>query len=158
MENNGQNGSQGNGGQNERTFTQAELDAIVQRRVGEVTARYSDYDTLKDKAQKYDDAENANKSELQKANEKAAALQAEVDSYKKAESVRGIRESVAKELKVPVELLHGDTKEDCEAQAKTILNYIKPGSYPDVRDGGEPSNTGGKKATRDQFADIFNEL
>ena len=35
----------------ERTFTQAELNAIVQKRVGEVTEKYGNYEELKEKAQ-----------------------------------------------------------------------------------------------------------
>ena len=141
----------------ERTFTQAELNAIVQKRVGELTSKYGNYEELKEKAQKFDEIEEQSKSELQKANERADALQKELDGWKKADSVRKIREEVAKELGVPANLLNGETKEECEAQAKGILSFAKPDAYPSVKDGGEARNTGSAK-TRDQFADWFNEL
>ena len=38
----------------EKTFTQAELNAIVQKRVGEVTSKYGNYEELKEKALKFD--------------------------------------------------------------------------------------------------------
>ena len=57
--------------QTERTFTQAELNAIVQERVGETKAKYGDYEELKAKASKYDEQVEASKSELQKATERA---------------------------------------------------------------------------------------
>ena len=61
----------------EKTFTQAELNAIVQKRLGEEKAKYENYEELKAKALKFDELEEQNKSELQKANDKAEALQKE---------------------------------------------------------------------------------
>lgn len=139
----------------EKTFTQAELNAILQKRLGEQAAKYGDYEELKGKAQKYDEIEEQNKTEVQKANEKADALQKELDGMKKADSVRQIREEVAKEKGVPAHLLKGETKEECEAQANDILSFAKPKGYPSVKDGGEPSATPSGQ-TRDQFANWFN--
>lgn len=140
----------------ERTFTQAELNAIVQKRLGEEKAKYENFEELKAKAQRLDEIEEQNKSELQKATERAEMLERELEGMKRADSVRKIREEVAAELGVPASLLHGDTKEDCEAQAKDILSFAQPKAYPAVKDGGEVRSTGGGK-TRDQFANWFNE-
>ena len=139
----------------EKTFTQAELNAIVQKRLGEQAAKYGDYEELKGKAQKFDEIEEQNKSEVQKANDRADALQKELDGMKKADTVRQIREEVSKEKGVPAHLLKGETKEECEAQANDILTFAKPKGYPSVKDGGEPSRTPSGQ-TRDQFADWFN--
>lgn len=141
----------------ERTFTQAELNAIIQKRIGEVTAKYENYEELKEKALKFDEIEDKAKTDLQKATERADALQKELDSMKKADSVRKIREEVSKSTGVPMNLLNGDTKEDCEAQAKAIMSFAKPDAYPAVKDGGEVRNTGSGK-TRDQFADWFKDI
>lgn len=141
----------------ERTFTQAELNAIVQKRLGEQAAKYGNYEELKEKAQKFDEIEEQSKSELQKAHERVDALQKELDGMKAAESVRMIRTEVSKELGVPAELLTGSTKEECELQAKGILSFAKPNSYPSVRDAGEVRTTGTGK-TRDQFADWFSDF
>ena len=141
----------------ERTFTQAELNAIVQKRLGEQAAKYGNYEELKEKALKFDEIEEQSKTELQKATERADALQKELDGMKKADTVRQIRESVAKETGVPAHLLHGETKEECEEMAKAIMSYAKPNAYPTVKDGGEVRNIGGGK-TRDQFADWLNSL
>jgi hypothetical protein len=141
----------------ERTFTQAELNAIVQKRLGEQAAKYGNYEELKEKALKFDEIEEQSKTELQKVTERADALQKELDGMKKADTVRQIRESVAKETGVPAHLLHGETKEECEEMAKAIMSYAKPNAYPTVKDGGEVRNIGGGK-TRDQFADWLNSL
>lgn len=141
----------------ERTFTQSELDAIVRDRLQRERNKYADYDAYKEKAEKFDAAEEAQKSELQKATDRAEALQKELDGLKQADAVRKIREEVAKEAGVPTSLLTGGTKEECEAQAKEILAFAKPNNYPSVRDGGEVRTTGSGK-TRDQFASWLQTL
>lgn len=137
----------------EKTFTQAELNAIVQKRVGEVQSKYENYEELKEKAQKFDAMEEESKTELQKATEKADALEKELETMKKADEVRTIREEVSKATGVPADLLTGDTKETCEEQAKGIMSFAKPKSYPIVKDGGEVRTAGQGGSTRDQFAE-----
>lgn len=141
----------------EKTFTQAELNAVVQKRVGELTAKYENYEELKAKAQKFDALEEESKTELQKATEKADALQKELDGMKKADKIRTIRESVSKDKGVPAELLTGDTQEECEKQADNIIAFAKPNSYPVVKDKGEVSTAGAGGSTRDQFAEWVQE-
>lgn len=141
--------------QENKTFTQDELNAIVNDRLKREKEKYSDYATLKSKADELDKLQEASKTELQKATDKAAALQKELDELKQAESVRGIREKVAKETGVPVNLISGSTEEDCKAQADAIKAYANPG-YPDVKDGGEAKGTPGA-STAQQFADWFNQ-
>lgn len=136
--------------QTPRTFTQEELDAIVGDRLARERAKYSDYEALKEKAAQYDAAKEAEKTELQKATETAAALQAELDTMKAAESARVMREKVSKETGVPASLLTGTTEDDCKAQAKDILAFAKPTQYPSVRDGGE-TTVSGKRTTAQMF-------
>lgn len=133
------------------TFTQEDLNRIIQKRV----AKYADYDVLKEKAAKLDEIEEASKSELQKAQERADQLQAELDKLNKAEELRTIRNEVAEKTGVPSGLLTGTTREECEEQAEKILNFAKPAGYPQVKDAGEaPGKL--KKDTRDQFAEWMN--
>lgn len=141
----------------ERTFTQAELNAIVQKRIGEVSAKYENYEELKEKAQLYDQQEEASKSELQKASERAEKLQAELDSMKKAAETRALCDKVAKETGVPAELLRGSTEEELKAHAEAIKAFNKKPAYPSVEDHGEvhPASGGVGGATRDQFKDWF---
>ncbi len=111
---------------------------------------------LKD-AQSQLESAQVNSDSLQAAIDKANCLQAELDTMKAAETVRLTREEVAKSVGVPAHLLTGETKEACEAQAQSILEFARPSSYPSVPDGGEPIGTP-KKATRDQFAEHFNQV
>ena len=136
----------------EKTFTQAEVDAIVGDRLKRDRQKYADYDALKEKAEKYDKLEEENKSELQRAVERANAAQTELDALKSANAIRDIRDKVAEETGLPVSLLTATTEEDCKAQAQAILDYAKPTGYPQVKDGGEVSRTG-KMTTKQQFAE-----
>ena len=141
--------------QQEAKFTQADLDRIVKDRLTREREKYGDYDALKAKADKFDEIEEASKTELQKATEKAKALQDELDAFKKAESLRTMREKVAHDTGVPVNLLTAEIEDACKEQAKQILEFSRPSGYPQVKDGGEV-RTSGKKSTRDSFAEWFN--
>ena len=133
----------------QKTFTQDELNAILNDRLGREKAKYSDYDAMKAKAAKFDELEEANKTELQKASEKVSALQDELNAIKKSNEM-------AKEMGIPADLLTAETREDCEAQAKAINAYASAQiGYPTLKDGGEVTKqTGG--STRQQFADWLN--
>lgn len=144
-------------GTQERTFTQSELNAIVTDRLSREREQYADYAAIKEKAAKYDAAQEADKTDLQKATEKVAALQAQVEAYTKADNLRSIREKVSKETGVPAGLLYGEDEDSCKAQAQAILDYAKPVSGGTaIRDGGDPQAKP-SGSTRDQFADWFNK-
>ena len=51
----------------QRTFTQAEMNAIIQDRLTRERGKYADYEALKAKAAKFDAAEETGKTDLQKA-------------------------------------------------------------------------------------------
>lgn len=138
-----------------KTFTQDEVNAIVTERLAREKAKYEGFDEIKAKAEKYDSLEEANKSELQKASEKVASLEAELASREKADKIRAIRDKVSAESGVPVNLLTADTEEDCIEQARAIKEYATP-NYPNVRDAGEVKGTS-KADTRTQFAEWANQ-
>lgn len=136
-----------------KTFTQAELDSIVAERLKRERSKYEGFDELKEKAAKFDELEETRKSELQKVTERAEKLQKELDSIKKTQSLKELRERVAKEAGVPVasmSLITGETEEVCKEQAKTIMAMLEPGTYPQVPDGGEV-HTVGKASAQEQF-------
>lgn len=135
-----------------KTFSQDELNKIVQERVAKEKAKYEGYEELKEKAAKFDEQTEASKTELQKATEKAEKLEAELKSLKKAEAINVARNKVAAEMLIPASLLHGETEEECRTEAKAILDFATSKGYPEVNDGGEV-RTSSKNTTADQFAD-----
>ena len=120
-----------------RTFTQEELDRIVGERLQRERAKYADFEALKEKAAKFDEAEEASKSELQKATERADSLQKQLDAIVTANKERELRERIASETGVPVGALRGNTEEDLRAQAEVIKGFASKPTYPTVKDGGE---------------------
>ena len=133
-----------------KTFTQADLDRIVQERVNRERAKYEGFEELKAKAQKYDEQEEANKTELQKAQERATELEAKLKKREHDDSIREMKKKVADEMKVPADLLTGETEEACKAQAQAMMTFAQSQGYPTVQDGGE-TNTTHKKSARDSF-------
>lgn len=133
----------------EKTFTQADLDRIVAERLQRERAKYPDYDVLKDKAAKFDAVEEASKTELQKATDRANKLQTELDEIKKANEIRNIRDKVARETGLPVDMMEfitGSDEETCMAQAKKLAERVKASGFPSVKDSGESRTPGITKA------------
>lgn len=127
----------------EKTFTQTQLNAIVEDRLKREREKYSDYDSIKEKAAKFDELDAANKTELEKAKEKAAKLQAEIDGMKKAQELKDMRTKIATENNVPIELLTGATEEECTTQATKVKELMAASGVPiTVSDGGEVVNSG----------------
>ena len=137
-----------------KTFTQEEVNAMISDRLQRERSKYADYAQLKEKADAYDQYEEQNKSELQKANDKAQRLQQELDGLKQAEAIRAIREKVSAETGVPVSLITATSEDECKAQAEAIKAFAKP-SYPNVKDGGEPLGHP-QTSPASAFADWFN--
>ena len=150
------NATQGAPAEPAKTFTQAEMDAIIGERLKRERDKYADYEELKTKAAAYDEAAEAAKSDLEKAVERAEKAEAELSEIK-AERKRA--EQVAKaaaEHGVDAELLSrmsGDVEENAaflKAQADA-----QP-KYGTVHDGGEVNPPAGKKSTAALFADAVN--
>lgn len=144
--------------QPEKTFTQSELDQIIGERLKREREKYPDYDALKEKAAKLDQIEEDAKTELQKAQEKAEKLEAELSAMKHTEEVRTIRDKVAQATGVPSNLLTGDTEEVCTDQANAILSFKSPAGYPTIKDGGEIqiSNKGDARTAFSEWASAMN--
>lgn len=72
-------GDGGSGDTFEPITSQADLDRILGRRLRDERSRFSDYDTLKEKAAKYDEIEQASQSELEKLQKRVADAEAARD-------------------------------------------------------------------------------
>lgn len=135
------NATQGAPAASERTFTQAEMDAIISDRLKRERAKYADYNELQAKAAKFDEAEEASKSELQKAVEERDKYKAEIEKLN-AEKARA--EQVAKiaaEKGVDAALLarmSGDVEENADFLKSQLESKPK---YEAVHDGGEAKPT-----------------
>lgn len=100
--------------------SQEEFDRIIGERLARERGKYADYADLKEKAAKFDEAQEAAKSEAEKQAEALAAAQAELDAYRKQDQVREWTAEVAEETGVSVGALRGDTKESILEHAEYL--------------------------------------
>lgn len=118
------------GGQEFQAITsQADLDKVIGERLSRERSKFADYDALKAKAAKFDEADQASKSELQKATEALAAAEKERDGLR----LEGIRAQVAlaKGLTASqAKRLVGSTKEELEADADELIKDIGATKQP----------------------------
>ena len=144
-----------------KMFTQDEVNAIVERRIARVKATPpSDYEDLKVKAAKLDELEQANKSELEKAQDAVAKAKAARDEWKaKAEALQAEADraaairAAATEHDVDADMLArmaGDPEEN--AKFLKARESARP-KFGDMLDGGEQPPAG---QTLDQIRAIKN--
>lgn len=105
-------------------------------------------DANADKAKKFDDLEQANLSELEKAQARISELeqsnsdlQAKIDQAAAAAEHAKLRDGIATAKGIPAHLLSGSTKEELETHADALIKAgIKPNPIPDSA--GVQGNTG----------------
>lgn len=118
----------GSGEGDPKTFTQEQVDAIVESRLAKERGKYKDYEELKAKALKFDEAENAGKSEVEKLREENTALQKRIDDAAAEKQHAEWVEEVSKSKNVPAGLLRGSTREELEAHADLLSAALHPKS------------------------------
>ena len=152
-------GNNGSGENQNKTFTQEEVNAIIGERLARQAEKYADYDDLKTKAAECDKQQEESKTELQKAQEKSAKLQEKVDRMEKAGKIRDIRDKVSHDTGVPVELLTGEDEESCSKQAANILKFAKGSKYPGVKEvKDEGKNKGPSSETTGEFKELAEQI
>ena len=142
----------------EKTFTQAQVDAIVADRLARDRKDRADYDDLKAKAAELDKLKEAGKSELEKAQSQAADYKAQLEALQKQNQIRDARDKVSAETGIPAHLLSGEDEAACRKQAESLKEWRagRP-KYPDTGDGGAPQGGSLGGSTRDSFAQWFEE-
>lgn len=160
----GPTGDNGAADQKGATFTQAEVEKIVQQRVASVQKKYADYDSLKAQAEELKKFQDSRKSEEEKLAERIAAAEAKAAEALAAQEkalLEATRLKVATDKELPKEfhdLLTGTSEEELVRQADRILEGLekvksqkpsppptrrptpKPGSQQVDDSGDKPSN------------------
>lgn len=101
--------------QPESTFSQEDVNRIVQERLQREREKYSDYDELKTAAERAQELEE----EKQTLAERVAEFEAKEERQK-------LVSDVANDTGVPADALRGDTKEELEAHAEVLKSLMKP--------------------------------
>lgn len=107
-----------------------------------------------DKARAYDELQEQSKTELQRAQEQAAAYKRQVDELSAKAELAETRAKVAKDTGVPAELISGDDEESMRAFAEAVAKWGKPSSAPRTRRPGSFSADAGdgRDAARRELA------
>ena len=135
------------GGNQPKTFTQEQVDRIVQERLARAKSTPpADYEDLKAKAAKYDELEEAQKSDLQKANDATARAQAEAADWKaKFEQAQAEQERAHEVTRLAAQYgvnagtlsrMAGDVEDNAKYLASVEESRPKFGSMGDGGDGG----------------------
>ncbi|WP_270207988.1 hypothetical protein [Eggerthella lenta] len=125
-----------------RTFTQEEVNKLVGEARVKVRGQYADFDKYKEAAERLAEIEEAGKTEMQKANERLAALEQERDALLAEKNASAWRKEVSEATGVPAEVLEGATKEMIEAHAERLKPYFAKESAPVVNVGSPSSDDG----------------
>lgn len=126
--------------------TQADLDRIIEARLARERTKFDGFDEFKAKAEKFDAAEAANKTELQKSQDAANAAEKRAGDAE----AKLLRAEVASEKGVPAALLSGATRADLEAAADALLAFKgKTPTAPAPEGGGDDVHDKDEKSAAD---------
>lgn len=106
-----------------RTFTQEEVNAMMGKVRREVEGKYAGFDDLKAKAARYDEAQAAAKTDLEKAVERADRAEAEARALREAKARADLAAEVSAATDVPAALIQGDDEEAMRASAGAIAAW-----------------------------------
>ncbi|MDY4041320.1 MAG: hypothetical protein SOY67_04375 [Collinsella sp.] len=135
-------------GQGQRTFTQAEVDALMGRVRRETRGQFADYDELRERA--------ARAAEADEARERAERAEAELAEARARIERQEALSRVSAETGVPANLIHGGDEVEMRAAAEALRGYIdslRP-AYPEDKGG----SAGGRPVTDASIDSIANPL
>lgn len=120
----GGEGTKGGGGEFRPITSQADLDRIIGERIARERGKYADYDDLKAKAQKWEQAEQESLTELERERKAREQLEAELAKYKTKEQVQAWAAEITKGSEVPPTALRGQTREELEEHFKELSSLL----------------------------------
>lgn len=126
----------------EKTFTAAEIDRIVERRLDRERAKYADYEQLKAEAAELADLRDASQAEIQAAIERAEAAEQRIA----AAEFNAIRARIAAEKGVPQSSLVGDNEEELIASADELIAWRDQNAATKAPTKRAPSTSSGLKS------------
>lgn len=106
--------------------SQEELNKLIGERIGKVKSQFADYDTLREKASKFDEVQEQSKTELQKAQERAEAAERRAVEFEQT----ALKTRIASEMGVIPEVIQGSDEEAMRASAQRVLDWASQGKRP----------------------------
>lgn len=107
-------------------------------------------------AKKLQEIEEANKSEVQKALERAEAAEAKVKELESSAKTATIKQKLSEEFGVPQDFIMGADEEEMRAYAQKLTDFMKPESAAKVPKNGKFDKLSGKEDS--EMRDFANEI
>lgn len=125
--------------------SQEALNKVIGQRIAKVESRFADYDDLKSKAEKFDEAQQAAKSDLEKALERAEQAEKRAATYEAKEQVAKWAAEIVGDSGVPAEALRGSTREELEEHFGLLKpHFTKPAPTRTATPKGKPASGSGE--------------
>jgi len=115
---------------------QSKVDALIAQTVASERAKA---DADREKAKKYDELLEAQKTEQEKLIGRAEKAEAKLKEYEAAEKAAKLRADIAKELDVPAHLVRGSSEEEIREHAEILKEELGATSLVLPDDGKVPS-------------------
>lgn len=108
-----------------KTFTQDEVNEMMGKVRRETREKFADYEDIAKKAKAYDEAQEAAKTELEKAQEAAAKANEELSALRAEKERNDLASKVSAATGVPASLITGSDEESMTASANAIAAFAK---------------------------------
>lgn len=124
--------------------SQEEFDKRIGARIKRESEKFQNYEEYKAAHEELEKIKEADKTELQRAAERAEAAEARLAEYETAEQEKAWKQEVSEATGVPADALRGATKEELEQHAESIKRCFAKDAAPVVSgDGMQPGTIGG---------------
>lgn len=134
-----------------KTFTQTDVDKLINDRIARERKKYAGHDDYKRKASEFDKLEDAKKSEVQKLNDQLTAAHVELQGYRVAEIRRNAAVDAGLDQRFAKYITAADETEAIE-QAKELAEHFKQVEQqkrPDLKQGARQQTA--QTLTRDEL-------
>jgi hypothetical protein len=135
--------------------TQEELNRIIADRVKRTEAKYAGFSDLKKKAEQFDAMTDAQKTELQRAQDRAEAAEKRAQALESAQQIADWKSKIAKDAGIPASALRGTTEEELQAHAAELKALLPD---PTARHGAYVAGEGRTTKAAQSPAELFGEI
>ena len=136
-----------------KTFTQEEVNEMVGKARKKERSKYANFDEYKKAFEILKEREDADKSELQKANERAEMFEKQLKKLQNQNEIARIKAEISEKFNLPVSILRGDNEEEITEHAESMKKHFSQSDVPIVPSQGKQANARSKYR---QFGEFIN--
>ena len=145
-------------GSEPKTFTQEQVNALVGSARVHERQKYQNYDQYKAAFEELEKIKEGEKSDLQKAIERAEKAESERNALQAEKDKSTWASEVSKATGVPAEVLRGSTKEEMQAHAEALKPHFATNAAPVVNSDGFAPAAGAAATNAERFAQVLDGI